>query len=305
MTSAGSGEVAYSLETSFETLAGSPTWKQPFENQNVGSANLVNNLQRVANPGDPRPKGYREGNVEGTFNISGVMTDTNFHELIFPESTNQSLATSASLAPTATWYLKGALPSGTDQERFLSGAFVESVTWRYQQGGYFEVDLQIRYADEPEVGGTHGNAPSAISTPSKGDMVASNGISFSLDGNTISLLQSLEVSISNMARFRRGPERTPVDAVVGPYDPSGTVTAIIQNNNQLQLAYGGTTATTTEDTIDSVNATLTADKGDGATVATYNLTAAQANDYNWSDLVNEEADLTDPTVYRIQDIAVA
>lgn len=303
MTGAGSAEVAYVKEDSFNTLPGVPTWRQPFENITIGTASLSNALRRARQPDDPRPDGSVEGNNEGAYTITGTMTDTNFHELIFPESSNSSLATSASLAPTATWYLSADTLPGTE-ERFLSGAAVESVAWNYQQGEDFTVELTCIVADEPEVGGSHGSAPSSISQPSKSEMVRHNGISFSLDSNTISLLQSLTVEITGMARFRRGPSRTPNDAVVGAYQPSMTVQAITEDNNQLQLTYGSSSATTTEETVSEVSATLTVDNP-GGNLATYNLNRAQANDTDWQDLVNGETDLTDPTTYHLQEVAVA
>jgi hypothetical protein len=305
MTSAGSARVAYEKEDSYNTLPGSPTWVQPFENVTVSEASLSNALQRARQPDDPRPDAAREGNVEGAFSISGALTDTNFHDIVFPESSSTSLATGAALAPTATWYLESGLPGGTDQERFLSGAAVESVAWNYNQGEDVTVDLTIIYGDEPEVGGSHGSAPSTINQPSKADIVRWHGTSFDINSTAVSKLQSLTLEISGMARFRRGQQRKPVDAVVGAYEPTLSVQAILENNDQYQLALGGSAATSIQDSIDTSSATLAFDKEDGTTIVTYNLSDLQPNRYNWQDLVSPDTDITEPVDYFLDDVAVA
>lgn len=299
MTGAGSAQVAYAVESSYGTLPGTPTWKQPFTDIEVGSVQLSNSMTRGRQPDDPRPKESREGPVEGQISLSGTMTDTNFHELIFPESSNTSLATSGSLAPTATWYFDSSLLSGT-ADRFPAGAAVDSVAWNYQEGQDVTVDLTITFrAGEKNI-----TAPSSISQPSVSNSVPWHGTSFSVNSTSVSKLQSLTLEIANMARHRAQQSREAADAVVGAYEPSLSFNAIPSDETNLEYQYGSAGATSTEDTIAKQSATLTFSNS-GGTVATYNLSNLQSNDYDWQNLVTADTDLVEVPSHHISDVAVA
>jgi len=299
MTGAGAAEVVYAVEDSYDTLPGSPTWKQPGMDHEVGSASLENALMRSRHPDSPLPQGSRAGNFEGAFNLTfSQTTQQNFHELVFPKDSNTNLASGADLAPTATWYLSSAVPGGTKQERFLAGAAVESVTWNYNQGQKNTVDLTIIYGDEPEVGGTHASAPSSFTQPAKDDIVMWNDTDFKIDGATISKLQSLSLTISGLAYFRRGQQREPVDAAIGAYEPTLSVQAILEDSTQIQLAYGSSTAVEPLDTIDETNTTL---EFSGA--SNLSVDGVQPNNYDWADLVGEE-DITEPVDYHVKNVSV-
>ena len=302
MTGAGSAEVAFSVEDSFRTLADTPVWTQPGENISVGSASLENALNRARQPDDPRPDGSREGNLEGALSVSFDMTDTDFHDLIFADGGTQ-LAQTAMLAPTATWYISSNTYDSTE-ERFLSGAAVESVTINYAQGESVTVELTIIYADEPEVGGTYGATPSTIDQPTKDEIVKWHGTDFNIDGVAVDELQSLSLEISGLARFRRGQSRFATDAVVGAYEPSLTVEAILDDDTQQSYAYGGSSATSPQDTIDETPATLAFDNPAG-TLTTYTLSGLQPTTFDWSELVSSDTDTTDPTTYHVKDVSSA
>lgn len=301
MTSAGSATVAVAVEDTLTNLPGTPTWFLPGMDLEVGTASLDRALNRERKPNDPRPAGSREGNREGALSLTFVMTDTNFHDLVFPDA-GAGLADEASLAPSATVYLQAGLPDGTDQERFLQGATVTDVQWQYQQGQDTTVQLTLAYADE--IGGSNASAPATpatISEPSIDDKVTFASTDFSIDATTIEKLQSATVAISNMARFRRGQQQTPLDAVVGAYQPSATVQAIISDGTQRELAYGSAGASDTEDEVGVRDGTLTVDNPSG-NVATYTLKNLQPTNYDWADLVNADTDVTDPTEYHLTDV---
>ena len=301
MTGAGSSEVAFSLEDSFATLPGTPSWTQPGLDLEVGSASLERALTRARNPDDPRPIGSREGNREVALSITFSLTDADFHDLVFANG-GTSLATGAMLAPTATWYLSSDV-IGNTEERFIQGAAVESVTWNYSQGEDVTVELTI--IGGQEIGGEDGNAPStpsAIDQPTKGEKVTFAGTDFQLDAASVSKLQSLSLSITGMARFRRGQQQEPVDAVVGAYEPSLTLEAILEDSTRRELAYGSSGATQPEDEIDTTPATLTFDNPAG-NVATYSLTDLQPTTYSWQSLVSPDADITDPVDFHLTDVS--
>jgi hypothetical protein len=304
MTGAGSATVSRAVEDSFMTLPGSPIWRQPGENIQVGTASLERALQRARQPDDPRPDGSREGNQEGALNVTYAMTDTDFHELVFPASGPVGLARSAMLAPTATYYLAAETLPGT-QERFAVGAATESLSMSYTQGEDFTIDETIIYADEYDADDAGApDVPSTIEQPSKSDIVRWHGIDFQIDSVSVEELQSLSVDISGMARFRRGQQLEPTAAVVGAYEPSLTVEATLRDGTQRELAYGSAGATTTQDTIDETPATLTVDNP-GGTLATYNLAGLQPTTFDWADLVAADSDITDPTDYHVRNVEVA
>lgn len=305
MTGAGSSEIAFAVEDTFATLPGTPTWYQPGENIEVGEASLDRALRRARQPDDPRPDGSREGNREGALSVSFALTDTNWHDLVFPATSPVGLAQSASLAPTATWYIKSEDP-GTSRERFLQGAAVESLSINYTQGEDVTIDLTIIYGEEIDAADANSpSVPSSIVQPTKDDIVTHSGVGFDLNASQLSTkLQSLTVDVAGMARFRRGQQQEPVDAVVGAYEPSATVEAIYEQDEQRELAYGSSGATQPADSMDESTATLTLDNPAG-TLVTYDLSGLKPTNYDWASLVSADEDITDPTEYHVTDVQVA
>lgn len=304
MTGAGAGSVAYALEDSFGTLPGTPTWIQPGEILSVGNVSLERALQRSRAPDDPRPKGSRAGNRETAISVSTAMAGTNFHDLVFANAST-SLATSASLAPTATWYFGADVLPG-DEDRFIQGCPVESWSQSYEQGRTdIQNDFTIIGAQEIDADDASAPAlPSSIVQPAKDDVATFAGASFDLNGAQLSTkLQSFSIDISGMARFRRGQQQEPVDAVVGAYQPSFSITAILEGGTQRELAYGTSGATDPVDTVDSSSATITIDSHDGTSLATYTLSGLQPNTYNWQNLVAADTDITEPVEYHATDVS--
>ena len=304
MTSAGSARVAATVEDSFRDLPDTPSWFQPGENVEVGSASLENALARARQPDDPRPDGSREGNLEGALDLTYALTDTQFHDLVFPADSPVGLARSASLAPTATYYVEAELLPGS-QDRFMAGGATESLSINYTQGEDVTVNQTIIYADEPEVGGTHGDAPAvdAIQQPDKSDIVRFHGADLEIDGVGIEELQSFAIEISGMARFRRGQQRTPTAAVVGAYEPTLTVEATLQDGSQLEYAYGDADAVEPQDQIVQRPATASFANPAGNLVS-YNLAGLQPTTLDWADLTSPDTDITDPTTYHVDDVSV-
>jgi hypothetical protein len=303
MTSAGAAEVYYAVEDTFTTLPGTPTWYQPGENLTVESASLDRALNRARSPDDPRPTGSREGNREVALSVSFSVTDTNWHPLVFAGSS--ALASSASLAPTSSWYLS-ADTLGGEEERFIQGAAVESFSLNYSQGEDVTVDLTLIGAEEVDADDEDSpSVPSSPVTPSKDDIATFAGFDFDLNGSQLSTkLQSVTLEVSGMARFRRGQQQTAVDAVVGAYEPSLSVEATLEDGTQRELAYGTSGATQPQDTVDSSAGEITV-ANPGGTVATYTLSDLQPTSYSWNALVEAESDITEPVDYHLTDVAHA
>jgi hypothetical protein len=290
-----------SLEDSFATLPGTPTYFEPGKNIEIGSASLERALTRARQPDDPRPAGSREGNREVALSVTFTMTDANFHDLVFADA-GTALASTAMLAPTATWYLSSDTLSST-QERFIQGAAVESVTWNYTQGEDVTVELTIIGGREYGGGDTNAPAtPGTITQPTKDDIVTWAGTDFAIDAADVSKLQSLSLSITGMARFRRGQQQEPVDAVVGAYEPSLTVDAILEDGTRRELAYGSSGATAPQDTVEESPATLDFANPAG-NVASYDLSGIQPTSYSWNSLVATDSDITDPVDFHVRDVS--
>lgn len=284
MTGAGSATIAVSPEDSFRTLPGTPTWRQPGLDPEIGTLSIQNQLSRVRNPDDPRPIGSREGNYRGDFSVTFSLTDSNFHDYTL---VNGALASAGDLAPSSTWYVAVDTPNGLE-ERFLEGVIVENATWNYQQGGKVTVELTCGVGNDMVASDADAPAtPGSIAQPAKSDIVMWHDVDFSLSATAVDKLQSLTIDVANMARFRTGQQRKPLDAVIGAYEPTLNFSAILSDSTNTEYAYGSSAATSVEDTIAQQTANVTF-----GTVADYSLGHVQPNSADWQQIISEE-DTTD------------
>lgn len=291
--------MAFAVEDSFRTLPGTPVWRQPGENIEVGDLSFENQMQRKRQPDSPTPDGSREGNWVGSFDISFEMTDTNFYELIFPDGSQ--LGRTGQPAPTATWYVSSDV-DGVDQDRFLEGAGVQSVTINYNQGEAVTVDLTIRYTYEPDPAGM--TIPSSISQPTKDDIVNFGGFDLTLNGATVQELQSVSIEISNMIITRSGATRYLTGMDIGAYEPSLSVTGILNDDSFRSFAYGSSSAAEPLSEVDSTTATATFDQPAG-TLSTWTLSGVQVNTQAWQDLVSADTQTMTDAQAHVADISTA
>jgi hypothetical protein len=299
MPGAGTAKVAFATEDTFRTLPDTPVWRQPGENIEVGDLSFENQLSRKRNPDDPRPDGSREGNLVGSFSLTFEMTGTNWYDLIFPDGTQ--LGDTGQSAPTATWYVSSDV-DGVTQERYLEGAGVTSVTVSYNQGEAVTVDLTITYTDEPDPSGF--TTPSSIDQPTKDDIVNFNGFDLDFDGATVEELQSASIEISNMIVTRRDQSRYISGMDVGGYEPSLSITAILNDDTLRSYAYGSSSAAEPLSQISETTATATFDQPSG-TLSTWNLSGVQVNTQAWQDLVSADTQTADDAQAHVADITTA
>lgn len=304
MTLAGSASVYFSDEDSFKTLPGTPTWYEPGEDITIDNLTLQRNLDRKRKPDDPRPQGSRAGNREVAMSLSWSLTDTNWHSMALANA-GTGLATTGSLAPTATWYVKSNTLPGTE-EGFVQGGAVESWSLEYNQGEDVTVSVTIIGATWIDAADTGAPAvPTSPVRPSKDDIVTFAGADFNLNGSQLSTkLQSFTFEVSSAAQFERGQQQPPVRAVVGPYEPSFSVTAILEDSTQRELAYGTAGATAPQDTVDSSSGQITLANPAG-TLVTYNLANLQPTEYSWESLLSADESTSEPTTYHATDITTA
>jgi len=295
MTGAGSATVAYTVEDSYGSgPVAEPTWYQPGMNVTVGDLSVEQALERVRHPNDPTPAGSREGNWEGALSVAFELTDDNFHDLVFADG-GTALPNSPMRAPSSTWYLAVDMPDGTTESRTPTGAVVQEATVNYEQGSNITVELTILYGDEPN----DIAAPGTIQQPSDEDVFSWHGASFEVDGLNQPLMQSATLSLSGLARFRRGQDRHPFDAVVDAIEPSFSTDSTFTERDQLALAVDNSR----EGPVGKVPATFALENGQGTTID-YSLTDCQpGGSYSWSDLVAPDADLSEPIDYHVTDVS--
>lgn len=299
MTGSGSATAAYTLEGTFgDGPQTDPTWIQPGIDITVGDLTVDQALERSRQPDDPTPAGSREGNWEGAASVSFTLTDDKFHELVFADG-GTALPHSIMRAPSATWYFAVDLPDGSTEPRTPVGTIVPDAVINYEQGGDVTVELTMLYADEPD--DITAPADADIEQPTEDQAFSWHGATFSVDGLNQSLMQSATLSLSGLARFRRGQDRHPYDAVTGAIEPSLSTDATFTERDQLAAAVDDTAGTSGP--VGKVPAEITFENSQGTTIG-YSLSKVQPTTYSWSDLVGE-TDLGEPIDYHVADVEVA
>jgi hypothetical protein len=299
MTSAGSAQVAYAPETKYLGALkdsdgdGTPEYFQPFKDITVGEASLDNALSRIRDPDSAEPVGSIAQNFSGALNVSGTLADQNWLDLVFNDG---GTGFTTGRMPSSSWFLGVDYLDGTC-ERVAKGAVVTQADINYQQGSNVTVDLQLIYGDESK---NTSLTPSNIQTPTSSDVYAGHGAELSVSGTGQTKLQSATLSLPTGARFHRGADRHPVDAVIGEVNPELTADATFTGPDTLEVAYGGTTPASM---LSSVDGSLSFTNGAGTTL-TFNLTGMKPNNYNWADLVSADTDLGEPTTYFIDSVGV-
>jgi len=140
-----------------------------------------------------------------------------------------------------------------------------------------------------------------IQTPSEGDVYSFHGASFNVDTLNQPLMTSATLSLTGLARFRRGQDRHPYDAVADAIAPELQTDAVFTERDQLALAVDDVD-TPTPETAGSVPAELAFENGQGDTI-TYTLGGCSPANYAWSDLVAPEADLSEPITYQVDTVS--
>lgn len=295
MTGAGAATVAFVKESSFNTLPATPTYYQPGRNIQIQDIELSNALQNMRDPGSVEPSEAIAGRAEGAFQADWVMsldTHDDVRDIIF---NNAGGSFTNGVAATSHWYTGVDYLNGT-AERVLGGVTPTGYEIRYDVNtNTIRESLTAVYADE-DLNTTI--TPSSIVGPADGNDVPFHGLTLDINATTVKKLQSATLRWDNIARLQYDAARNAVDAVIAAPTPALTTEAIFDDDNHLQLAYGSTTATTTQASITAKSGTLTFDVG-GTTVATYSLPECKPDTYNWSDLVNGENDLIEPITWNV------
>jgi len=118
---------------------------------------------------------------------------------------------------------------------------------------------------------------------------------------SVTKLQEVTVSISNIARLQYGTSYTAVDAVIAAPETTIDVTGIIASEDALNLAYGASgTTTSTQADMDDVEATAQIG-AQGTTISDYTFSSVKPDTYDWNDVINADSDTTEQYTLHAND----
>jgi len=291
---AGAATVAWAPESDYlGGLVGSPTYRLPGTDVGINRAELSRNQTGIRLPDDPEALKYLAQNFRGQMGIQFVLNNDEFHRLVFNDSFTDFTSGTVN---SAEWYLGVDHLNGTT-ERQIKGWV--PATCEVSYNGTTEavtVTLTGPYGDETK---NTSITPGTINNDSTGTEVPGHGAKLTINSNNVSKLQSATLSFENISRLiREANDNKPVTAVQGAVTESIQMTAIYDGSDEYQLALGGTSATSVQDTIDGVSGTLALNDASGTTQADYTFGTVKPDSYNWQDLVNNEADLNEQITFN-------
>jgi hypothetical protein len=301
MPGAGSANVAYRAEDSYDTPDADGDWIQPGLNISVTDWSIDNQLSDNRQPDDPTPVGSSTGNFVGTIGLEWDLTDAKWIGDLVPLNGSGALADSGGISPTAEWYfsvdaLDDSFAQFTQDVTFAATALQEA-TIQYNEGGTTTVSATLIVG-----GGMSSNTPSSIVQPADTDLYEHHGTTISVGTRTQSGAQSATLSLNNLAVRDEGQGRLPYRLVIGAIEPRFETDAIFSEGDQLKAAIDGASAasaaTSVADTLDTESGAFNHEAKDGDTL-NIELTGLKPNSYSWSNLVNPDESLTEPVAYNV------
>lgn len=299
MTGAGAASLAFVKADGFLSIPGSPTYYAPGRNPTITELSLQRTLQRIRTADNAEAVDSLAGPLEGAFGVSYAMSDDthgDVRDIVFNDG---GTGVTSGRAALSRWYVgSDYLTSGSSAtaERVLKGCIPLEYELSYDEGqNTVRESLTMGYADEEK---NTSITPGSITGPTDGNDVPFFGTTLTVDSATVSKLQSAQLRFANLSRFQRGTDPVAVDAVAATPQTTLDATAIYTDDDRLERVYGSSGSSTTQDTLTNVSGSLAFDVG-GSTVATYSLPKLKPNQYDWADVINGDADLTDPITYHV------
>ena len=290
MTGAGSSSFAWAAEESYLGGVGdNPVYRMPGSNASVDTSELTRNLLEIYAPGDIETQEFLAQQLEGQLDVSWILSNDQFHRLIFNDGFT---GFTSGLANSAEWYLGVDYIGGTTERQIQGWA---PATANIEYSGSTEavrVTITGAYGDEDI---NTSITPGTIEETS--DEVPGHGATLKIDGTAVGdKLQSATLSIENIARLQRGASQKPIEAIAGNVSTSVDMSSIYDGPERYERVLGSDGATTVEETVESVPATLSFDVA-GSEVASYDIARVAPNTYNWTDLINNDADLNEDVTF--------
>lgn len=301
MPGAGSATLAFGIEDSFagsvvdQDSSGDPSYYSFGRNPTVNDLSLDNQLQRMREAGSIENVEAVKTNFEGAFAVEAVANEATFNwvnSIVFndgSDGTPTGFTTGRARSATVQAGSEYLATTGTTTKvRALKGVVPTDFEVSYSQGGMVSYTLTCLYADEED-----GTEPTDLTKPAGGEDAAFHNLDVSVDATSISKLQSATLSFSNLYRFHRDSDPTPVAAVLSAPETTLDTEAVFEGTDYLEDAYGAAAATTPEDRLTGQSATVDISIS-GTTVANYELQSVKPTTYEWSSLLDPETDVTDP-----------
>jgi hypothetical protein len=308
MSGAGAAEMAFVNGTDSDLIGipGAPTYYEPFVDPVINDLTLERALSRLRKPDQVFPDQSVAGNIEGAFEVEGVLESSrlsDLHGILFNNAAGAGDILTDGRAPTSRWYVGLDYLSGSGTataERVLKGTVPLTVAFSYTQGEPIRVTATFAYADEES---NTSITPSDISE-ANGDTAQFHGAELTLDGTIQSKEQSFTLSITDISRFQRGSQSVPVDAVVAAPQASLDVTTVITEQDQRELLYGSAGATTTAETIDAVSGSVSFSAA-GTQIEQYDLSGMKINDGSWQNIIAADPDAQESYSIHVNGVTTA
>ncbi|WP_135851299.1 phage tail tube protein [Halorussus salinus] len=300
--------IAY-LHEPTDDYMGSPTdtdYKTPGLDCVVEEIGLDNALRRMRTPGDAETTAALAGNFSGAITVSFTLANPWWKNHVFggpPTANGESSAPYAydwSVAPgevqSSRWYT-GIDYSEVTAERVLKGVVFSDMQVNLTAGEPVEVTLTGFYGDEETNATlTPGSQPSEQATP-----LRFHGGSLSIpDSSTVNRVQSASLSMKTGARPQTDTSRHPVAAVMGAVETTLNVRDVVTDTDQLELAYGGSSAP--ETAVDGASAATLDLSSPDATGLTYDLSGVTPDTYSWEQWGDLDADAIENTTYVVNSV---
>jgi hypothetical protein len=293
--SGGAATVAFGLEDSFTgSVTGAPDYYEPGRNLTVDNLELRNVLQDIVVPDEPEPVESLAQDLEGAFGISGTFSQdvqTNLETAIFNDG---GTAFAHGLAATSQWFL-GVDHWSETAERQLLGVTPTEWSVTYERGNPPQWSGTFVYADERY---NQSITPSTITEATEGSTVPSAGVEFTLDAETQAELQSLELTISDIAFLERGPDRVALNAIIGQPTTTLNATVLFRNSDNIDTAYGTSNATEPQTDPSSVTGSVSFDAA-GGTATQYTFPRLDPESYTWGQLLTPNESFTEQLAFRV------
>ncbi|WP_135302640.1 phage tail tube protein [Haloarcula amylovorans] len=299
MTGAGSATLAFGKEQSFMgdlTQDGSSNdeyWEFG-RSESLTDLSLDNQLQRLDEAGAVESVESVKQNFEGAVSVDATISSDTFNDVEDLVFNDGGTAFTNGRPQSAKIYAGVDYLDGTSERELVGCIPVDFTPVSYEQGGMATFSVSFLYADE-NLGTSI--TPSGVTSVSNGTSAPFHAVSLDIDGTTVTKLQSAEITISSISRFQYGAAGpTPVDAVIADPTTELTAEAIYSGPSRLELALGGTGATSPQDSVGSVAGQVDVTI-DGTSLSTYDLADITPATESWNNVISSD-DTTETNTFN-------
>ncbi|NEU57102.1 phage tail tube protein [Halorussus sp. MSC15.2] len=300
--------IAYLHEPSDDYM-GTPTdtdYKIPGLDCVVEDVRLENALRRMRTPGDAETTEALAGNFSGAITVSFTLGNPWWSNHVFGGAPTAGGETSApytyewAVQPgevqSSRWYT-GIDYSQATAERELMGVVFSDMQVSLKAGEPVEVTLTGFYGDEQKNASlTPGSQPSEQATP-----LRFHGGSLSIpDSTTVNRVKEAKLSLKTGARPQTDMSRHPVAAVMGAVETTLDVRDVVTDTNQLELAYGSSSAP--DAAVEGASSATLKLTSPDATAMTYDLSGVTPDSYSWEQWGDLDADAVENTSYVVNSV---